>query len=201
MKKYLLILPLFFSVFFLSGCRKKKTVIITPTPTPRMIELAPEDRPVVSLSPRADGHELYLKLSSVSPKINKIEYELTYTAVDGAMEIEKGASGIIDSNDLQNATITRKILLGTESCTNGCKYKYDTGVSHGNLTLLISSQGQLSTFETPFILKSATDIKKTGGQITWEEIDFSQAPKQASPFYIVHQDYQSGEYVINGSSQ
>ena len=110
MKKYLLILPLLFSVFFLSGCRKKKTVTITPTPTPRMVELAPEDRPTVNLSPRADGHELYLKLSSVSSKINKIEYELTYTAVDGAMEIEKGASGIIESNDLQNSMSLEKFF-------------------------------------------------------------------------------------------
>lgn len=201
MKKYLLILPLFFSALFLSGCGKKKTAVITPTPTPRMVELAPEDRPSVTLSPRSDGHELHLKLGSVSPKITKIEYELTYTAVDGAMEIEKGASGIIESSELINGTITRNILLGTESCTNGCKYKYDTGVTHGNLTLLITSDGQLSTFETPFILRSAADIKKGGGKIVWEDVNFSQTPPKTSPFYVVHRDYQSGEYLINASSQ
>ncbi len=197
MKKYLLILAA--AMLTLSACGKKKpTQTITPTPAPRVVELSETDRPNIALFPRNDGHELTLTINSITEQIHGIEYELTYTATDGNIQIEKGAGGVIESSDLQNGKVERKILLGTESCTNGCKYKYDAGVTGGNLSFIFTTKdNQIATFETPFILKSSADVKKAGNQITWPEENFSQKPSKNSPFYVVHRDYKSAEFVIN----
>jgi len=197
MKKYFLILAV--TMLTLSACGKKKvTQTVTPTPAPRTIELAEADRPNIALFPRNDGHELTLIISSITEQIQGMEYELTYTATDGNIQIEKGAGGVIENSDLQSGKVERKILLGTESCTNGCKYKYDTGVNGGNLSLVLTTkENQVATFETPFILKSNADIKKSGNQIAWPEENFSQKPSKNSPFYVVHRDYKSAEFVVN----
>lgn len=201
MKKYLSLL--LFSVLFLSACGQKTTQKASlPTPTPRLVEMAKEIRPNISLTPRSDGHELTLKFSSISSEISKIEYEITYLATDGNLEIEKGASGLISSKDFINASAERKILLGTESCTSGCKYKYDTGVTGGNMNIIFTtSNGQISTFNTDFILRSSADIRKSG-KILWQEKDYRYTPKKGGTnnFYIVYQDYKSGEYLITSNA-
>lgn len=201
MKKYFALLLL--STLFLSACGKKNpATTVTPTPAPALVEMAVADRPQISLISRNDGHELTLRIASISNKISKIEYELTYTATDGNLEIEKGASGIIESKDFANGKIDRKILLGTESCTSGCKYKYDTGVNGGNLNLVFTnSSGQISTFDTPFILRSAAEIKKAG-KINWSEENFTETPKSipAGTYFIVMKDYKNSSYLISNSS-
>src|SRR5512145_1807324 len=125
MKKIFLLLSL---TLLLSACGKKTTSTITPTPEPKLVEMAPADRPLVSLVPRADGHMLYLKISHLPASVSQIEYEVIYTATDGSSEIEKGVGDTIKEI---TSTLERNILLGTESCTNGCKYKYDEGVNGG----------------------------------------------------------------------
>lgn len=199
MKKYLFLVLV--SSLFLSSCGKKSETTVVPTPTPRLVELALEDRPNVSLTSRSDGHELNLKLSSVSNNITKIEYELTYVAVDNGLEIEKGASGIIEKGDIVSGNIERKILLGTESCTSGCKYKYDTGITGGNLNLIFTtSNSQISTFETPFIIRSTADIKKTG-KLVWTEQNYTYTPTKlsGSNFFIVHKDFKNGTFIVTSS--
>jgi len=200
MKKYLIIILL--SCFFLSGCGKKSAPAPSPTPLPKLIEMPVENRPEISLTPRADGHELYLKINKISDTISKIEYEITYLATDDDLEIEKGASGVIEGDEILTAKSERKILLGTESCTNGCKYKYDSGVSGGKLSFVFYlKSGQKAIFETPFILRSSADIKKAGNLLVWEEKNYTYTPKKVTPsqFFIVHQSYLDGSYLVTSS--
>lgn len=155
MKKILFVLLV--SSFILSACGTKKTVsTATPTPIPREFIITDDQKPAVLLTAREDGHELTLKLNKIDPVFTKIEYELIYTASDSGLEIEKGVSGNIESKDIQNgSSVDRKILLGTESCTNGCKYKYDAGVNGGTLNLtLITKDNQVASLEMPFTLTS-----------------------------------------------
>lgn len=150
------VICLLFSVFVLSACGPKKTIIpLTPTPIPRELVITEDQKPIVNLTPRPDGHELTLNISKIDPIFTKIEYELIYTAVDSGLEIEKGVSGNFETKDITNGSSERKILLGTESCTNGCKYKYDSGVNGGSLNLtLITKDNQVASLEMPFTLTS-----------------------------------------------
>lgn len=199
MKKYLCLVLV--SALFLSACGKKNTTTTTaPSPTPKLMELAVADRPQVSLTPRSDGHELTLKVSSIS-NISKIEYEILYFANDGGLEIEKGASGIIESKDISSGTAERKILLGTESCTNGCKYKYDTGITGGNINLkFTTTNSQLAIFDSPFILRTSAEIKKAG-KLIWTEENFNYSPSKltGNNFFIAHKDYKNGAYMVTSS--
>ncbi|MFA7301055.1 MAG: hypothetical protein WC069_02010 [Candidatus Shapirobacteria bacterium] len=162
MKKILLILLI--TSFVLSSCGAKKTVSsATPTPVPRELVITDNQKPSVSLTPREDGHELTLKISKIDPIFTKIEYELIYSAQDSGLEIEKGVSGNIESSDIVNGSSSeRKILLGTESCTNGCKYKYDAGVNGGSINLtMITKDNQVASMELPFTLTSTKGKKFT----------------------------------------
>ena len=151
-----------FSTFFLSGCGKKTSETkVEPTPVPRALELKDEEKPTISLIPRADGHELKMRIENIANFISSIEYELLYTAQDNGLEMEKGVG---DTLKIEGKSIERDLLLGTASCTNGCKYKYDTGITGGTLTLtLITKDGQAATIESPFTLTDTATIKKTGG--------------------------------------
>jgi hypothetical protein len=164
MKKILGLILL--SSLFLSACGKTQTIPEpTPTPIPREYVLTETDKPQVNLTPRTDGHELTLKISSIKPVFTKIEYELIYTASDQGLEIEKGVSGTAETKDIINGNFERKLLLGTESCTSGCKYKYDTGVNGGTLNLtLITQDNQVASMTLPFTL---TSTKSKGYTITW----------------------------------
>jgi hypothetical protein len=166
MKKFLsLILS---SSLFLSACTQSKIPVSpTPTPIPREYALTDTDKPQVNLTPRSDGHELTLKISGIKPIFNKIEYELIYTASDAGLEIEKGVSGTAELKDIISGSFERKILLGTESCTNGCKYKYDAGVNGGTLNLTLNTQDdQVAAMVMPF---SLTLVKSKGFTITWKQ--------------------------------
>lgn len=173
------------SSFFLSACGKQTTTQkIMPTPTPRLLELKPEEKPYISLIPREDGHSLKLKLSNISPSISQIEYEMVYTAVDNGLEMEKGVG---DTIKIDGSSLERDLLLGTASCTNGCKYKYDVGITGGTVSLtLISTSGQVSTLETPFTLISGTDLKKANNIISLKGDSFTTkvASVQPKDFYV-----------------
>lgn len=154
MKKILFLLLV--TSFTLSACGTKKTIsTVSPTPVPRELTITEDQKPVATLIPRGDGHELTLKISKINSIFSKIEYELIYTAQDSGLDIEKGVSGNIETKDMVNGSSERKILLGTESCTNGCKYKYDSGVNGGTLNLtLITKNNQVASLEMPFTLTS-----------------------------------------------
>lgn len=147
------------SAFLLSACKPKKTAeVAVPTPTPKVIEMPVSERPLINLTPREDGHMLFLKISEIPKSIATIEYELIYSAKDESVEIEKGLGDTIKD---VNGSLERKLLLGTESCTNGCKYKYDEGVHGGTLSLkFFNSSGQVTSYESSFSLRSTADLKK-----------------------------------------
>ena len=164
MKKILFI---FICTLILSSCGTKKTATpATPTPIPRELSITEDQKPIVKLTPREDGKELTLNISKINPIFVKIEYELIYTASDAGLDIEKGVSGNIETKDLVNGASERKILLGTESCTNGCKYKYDSGVNGGTLNMtLITKDNQVASIEIPFTL---TSIKGKNFTVTFK---------------------------------
>jgi hypothetical protein len=189
MKPYLAVFALVFTTFLLSGCGQKPTATVTPTPTPRVFELKNEEKPLISLIPRPDGHLLKLKIDKIPASVKEIEYELLYTATDGGLEIEKGLGDTIKIN---STSISRDLLLGTESCTSGCKYKYDNGVSTGSLSLTFINQSQqLTTFHTDFVFKSYKDIQKEG-QLTLKSANHSEPiTKKAKPtdYFLLLQNY------------
>lgn len=187
--------------FLLSGCGSKTNPkTITPTPAPKVIEMPLTDRPQISLTPSADGHYLTLKVVNTPNYISSIDYEILYNATDNNSEIEKGVGDTIKEI---SANIERKLLLGTESCTNGCKYSYDKGVIGGTMTLnFIDKNGQISTFGTPFTLKSTADLNKDG-VISLPTYNFSVPVKSkltGNNYFLLIKNYKGG-YSIYGSSQ
>lgn len=155
----LLILTLPLLIF--SACISKSSAPAKPSPTPKpqTIELKPEEKPYISLIPSADGHWLKLKIDNIPNFITQIEYELIYRAVDNQSEIEKGVGDTV--KDILGNRIERDLLMGTSSCTNGCKYKYDAGITGGSLSLtFIRPNNEPLSFETSFTLKTGTDLKK-----------------------------------------
>lgn len=196
-KKITLILT---CALILSACGAKKTTTITPTPAPKLVEMAVSERPKISLIPRQDGHMLYLKLDNVSTNITQIDYELLYNAGENGVQIEKGLSDTI--KDI-SSSISRDLLLGTESCTSGCKYNFDAGVTGGTLSMTFATKsGQISTFITPFTLNSTADIKKSG-EIKLETENFSVKPKtklSGTDFFVLIKNYQGGFSVFSNGS-
>jgi len=185
-----------FSVI-LFGCGKKPTTT-APTPQPKVYEIPLDQRPYVSITPRRYGHMLYLKIINIPSNISQIEYELLYTAIDNGNEIEKGVGDTIKEI---NKSVERSLLLGTESCTNGCKYKYDTGIVGGTITLsFISNNNQIATYQAPFTLKSATDIKKDNNTISLSAENFSiKATIAGGGYYVLLKNY-NNNYSVFGSS-
>jgi hypothetical protein len=173
------------------------TTKITPTPTSKVVEMPVENRPLVSLTPSADGHYLDLKLEGVPSSITSIEYEVLYDANSNGSQIEKG---IGDTIKLITSTIEKNLLLGTESCTSGCKYSYDTGIVGGQVTInFIDTNGQESTFDTPYTLNTTADINKSSA-ITLTADNFSVKPKTkltGSDYFILMQNYRGGYSVFS----
>jgi hypothetical protein len=178
-----------FSLIILTGCGPKKAAVVapSPTPTPRLVELPLESRPYVSLIPRADGHQLKLKISQIT-NVKEIEYELIYLAADEGNEIEKGVG---NSLIITGSSIERDLLLGTESCTNGCKYKYDANVHGGTLKLTFTTnQNQVATYETPFILTSGADWKKNNPlAIDENKFSITALPTSSAEYFVITKNY------------
>lgn len=129
------------STLFLSSCGKTTTTAPVPTPTvvkkPKLTQITFDKPAEISLTARPDGRELNLTISKIPSEVKKLEYELLYTAKDGKSEIEKGLG---DTLEAITDPVERKLLLGTSSCTNGCKYRYDEGVTGGTLKLTYLTQ-------------------------------------------------------------
>jgi len=197
MKKLFLVLTL---AFLLAACGKKTaTNTITPTPPQRSFDIPLESRPYVSLIPREDGHMIYLKIDKIPSNISQIEYELLYNAIDDGNEIEKGVGDTI--KNVKN-NVEKSLLLGTESCTSGCKYNYDTGIVGGTITLnFITTDNQVATYEAPFTFKSAADIKKAGNLLTLPTENLSiKTTISGSGFYILLKNYNNNYSIFSSSS-
>jgi hypothetical protein len=179
-----IIIVVLISAFLLT--RTKKTTTVNPiktNQTAKQIELTAEEKPYISLIPRADGHELKFKVANIPAKFSTAEYELIYTAEDAGLEIEKGVSGTVKLTD---GNFEKDLLLGTSSCTNGCKYKYDEGITGGVLSLTLNtSDKQYITFETPFVLKSSAQFNKDKGlKLNQENFEIKATVTSRSDFFI-----------------
>lgn len=201
--KFILFTLILFASFTLSACGNKKTVA-PPTPTPvvaKIVEMPMVDRPTISLTPRNDGHLLTLGISKLPSYISSIEYELIYTARDGSLEIEKGLGDTIKDLD---SNLDRKLLLGTESCTNGCKYKYDEGVTGGTLSLkFFDKNGQAYAYDSQFTLKSGADLKKdkTIKLVSDNfQVDTSAAKIGTSDFFVMIKKYTEGYSIFSSGA-
>ncbi len=177
------------SIIFVS-CRKKKTetTIEIKDETPKELILTDDDKPIISLIPREDGHELKLKVDKIPSIINQVEYELIYSAKDNGLEMEKG---IGDTVKLTSNSFEKDLLLGTASCTNGCKYKFDEGVVGGVLSLTFyTTDNQTALFEAPFTLSNSADIKKAGGlSLDLEDFSINAVTTTKNDFFILIKNY------------
>jgi len=182
--KYLSIVLL--SSFVLSACGKKSTNNkITPSPIPQKLELSDKEKPIISLSPSADGHELKLIIDNIPQSIDNFEYDLIYSAIDEGLEMEKGAG---DTIQVTSRKFEKDILLGTSSCTTGvCKYKYDQGIVGGTLSLtFLTATNQSLRYESSFVLKTSADIKKDGGlSLSLENFQIKGSVLSKSDYFIL----------------
>lgn len=169
-KKILILTVLLFSSFLLSGCSLKKSTIKTggtsganPTPTPtKPIEQTIKERPFVSVLPSADGHWLTLEIRKIIQGTSSLEYELIYFAEAEGNRVERGVSTAGSPVDLASqAEFSKKILLGSASCTTGtCKYKYDEGVNEGTMTLWFNKTGGKEKYESVFRIQKGKEGKE-----------------------------------------
>lgn len=157
--------------FLLARSRKNQQIPATPTPEEGLLLETPlEERPFVSLTPRADGKELTLKIDNIL-NADIIEYELTY--------LSNGLSrGVIGTINLKGeVSVSRGLLLGTCS-KNVCKY--DEDVSSGTLTLRFRSPEGTRKFIADFRLLQGVD------QLTSTDQELSlTANFPASTFYLM----------------
>lgn len=110
--------------FFVIRGRGEKTVIEEEE---MVEEIALEKRPVVSLTPRADGHWLDLTIQDIKVEAASLDYEVLYQTATG---ITQGVPGMVKLEG--KSEIMREILLGSESSG---KFRYDEGVEEGTLTV------------------------------------------------------------------
>ena len=191
------------SSFLLSGCGKKTentntSKNNTKTP-PKELVLSDSEKPIVSLIPRTDGHELKLKIDNIPSNISQIEYELIYSASDNGLVMEKGVG---DTVKISSKSVEKDLLLGTASCTNGCKYKYDEGVNGGTLSLTFyTSDNQTTTFETQFSLKTSADIKKDGGlSLPVENFSIKATTSTKSDYFVAIKNFPSYYSVFSNGT-
>lgn len=182
--------------------RTKKTTTIIPTKTStsaKQIELTNDEKPYIILIPRADGHELKFKVTGIPSKFTTAEYELIYTAEDQGLEIEKGVSGTVKP---LSANFEKDLLLGTSSCTNGCKYKYDEGITGGVLTLTLTTDNkEYVSFETPFVIRTSAEINKDKSiSLTQENFTIKGTVTSKSDFFIAIKNFKPVYSVFSSGS-
>lgn len=191
-------------VMVTTGNNKKTSVNNTTqnTKTETELVLTDEQKPYISLTPQADGHRLNLKISNIPESIKEIEYDLIYTAKDENIEIEKGVGG---TAKIEGTSMDRELLLGTESCTSGCKYKYDEGITGGTLSLsFITADGQSASYEAPFVLLTSADIKSKGLSLETENFSIKASVSSKSDYFVLIKNFKPVYSVFssgNGSGK
>lgn len=137
-------------------------------------ELPIEERPFVSLTPRADGHEFHLSVSGIPNSADSLEYELVYKVASG---VTQGVPGTVKLSG--KTSIERDLLLGT--CSSG-KCRYDEGVEKGMFTVrLRDDDGKLiSKLETEFHLQQdGKSLTSSDGKFSISSASFGK-----STFYL-----------------
>lgn len=166
--------------FFFKG---KKTVGPLPgSSTTSTTQVPLEERSFITLTPRADGHEIKLEIQNIK-NTQTVEYELAYMAG----EFSRGTIGEakLEGTD----SLLRNLLLGSESCSGTgekkvCRYKYDEGVSEGTLTLRLRRGSSAQKYEIAFHLQQGAEAKKglTSGDGSFE----FKGSLSSSAFFLIH---------------
>ena len=176
MKKYLPFILLFVGLL-ITICafvfvRKAATKQASDGVDDEVVEVPLEARPVVSLTPRSDGHYLDLKIIKLTAlKASSLTYEFLY--VVPGQDQPQGSAPTVDIKGKDD--FITDLLLGTESSG---KFRYDEGVEKGTLTLTFrNDQGKLlGKFSTGFSLSSSKDlISIPDGEFT---ISLDKTPKK-----------------------
>lgn len=150
--KYLipgLIILIVIGVFIFKNPKKAPP---TPAGTARQVEqinqISIQDRPFVTLTPRADGKEVTLSLDQVK-NASKVEYELEY-------QTESLIQGVFGNIDFTQETppVSKNLLFG--SCSKG-KCRYDEGIVGGSLTLRFEGGSQPYALKADFNLQNMFD--------------------------------------------
>lgn len=175
-KNYIIILAVVGIILILGGgflfwrSRSAKEPLPTLEPEGVLVETALEERPYITLTPSSDGHWLTVDVSRIQDA-ESLEYELLYDTESGATQ------GSINSVKLEGETdYSKKILLGSESSGH---YKFDEGVTQGNLTVRLRGGKGTRKFVTDFHLQQGDEeLTSIDGNFTLEGT-FSQ-----STFYV-----------------
>ncbi len=208
MKKYLLVLFLSSSILLLGGCssRSAQKSAVSPTPRARKVDvnvnLEPmENRPVVSLTPRADGRAVTLTVTEMKKQAKDLEYEIEYASG----ELMQGAFGSFD--DLSKVPQKTEVLFG--SCSSGGKCTYNENVTGGSLTLRFGSPDFTLKSEWSYTsdMSSAKTHTSRDGKLV---IDFGSAKLAKKPLLIhtasgfpgkLSSSVIAGPYMITTSEQ
>lgn len=202
-----LVLVIITIIIVITGKGKKTTTSTENIPSNDKsnseLVLTDDQKPYISLIPQSDGHRLDLKISNIPSSISEIEYDLIYTAKDENIEIEKGVGG---TAKIEGTSIERELLLGTESCTSGCKYKYDEGITGGTLSFsFITANGQSASYEAPFVFSTSANIKTTGGlKLETEDFSIKTTVSSKSDYFILIKNFKPVYSVFsngNGSGK
>ena len=188
MRKIFLVSLIIFSSLFLTGCSLKKSKNASkempeasPTVEPaKPIEQTITTRPFVSLTATTDNHWLTIEMKNIPKSVLSLEYELLYFADVEGNKVERGVSTAGKAVDLNGQSVfSKKILLGSASCTTGtCKYKYDEGVTEGALSLILNSPGGKEKYETAYRIQKG---KEGSGGLTTGDGVFSFVSSGLSP--------------------
>lgn len=156
MKKILPLILLLVGVLVLVGAfvftkmRKPSDSMTPEDEEAALIDVPLEQRPVVYLTPREDGHWLDMTVEKLMIDAATVDYELLYTLPDGRIQ------GVPGTQKLDGKTkLEVELLLGSESAG---KFRYDEGVETGSMTLKFrNDKGKLvAKFKTEFHLQTET---------------------------------------------
>jgi hypothetical protein len=135
--------------FLLTRDKPEAETTEIPEQEGKLIETPLEERPYVTLVPRADGKEFKMTISRIQ-NAKTIEYEMVYLASG----LSRGVVGSVKPK-AGESRVTRDLLLGTCS-RDVCKY--DEGVTEGTLTLRFRSAEGVRKFTADFHLQQGDEV-------------------------------------------
>jgi hypothetical protein len=210
MKKYLPFILLGVGLLVVIGAfvlvKSKKTAAPTDTDTESaLLDVPLGKRPVVALTPDAEGHYLKLHIEKIQIEGAKtLDYELVYQVPEHPSQ---GVPGSIDVSD--KTSFDADLLLGSESSG---KFRYDEEVESGTITLRFRNEaGKLLTkFSTDFHMqKDPETITSQDGKLSIK-LDKAQkgffitmpsigVPKELSLPKELSPEPKAGPYVVHSS--
>lgn len=135
-------------------------------------EVPVDQRPVTMLVPRSDGHWMDLTVEDINVQgASSIEYEFTYTTVDGRSQGTGGTQPFSPGDNFES-----EILIGTTSSGN---FYYDEGVESGELDLKFrNDEGKsIGRLTTPWVFRHEPE------SIEYEGFTFT--PEESEDLYFV----------------